>query len=38
MVDQSNNITKNSEKVANDAETLANTSDELSKQIKMFKI
>ncbi|WP_297424947.1 methyl-accepting chemotaxis protein [Clostridium sp.] len=38
MVTQSNNITKNSEKVAIDAENLFNTSDELSKQIQMFKI
>jgi len=38
MVTQSNNITQNSEKVANDAEQLSSTSDELGKQVQMFKI
>ncbi|WP_160690497.1 methyl-accepting chemotaxis protein [Clostridium sp. C2-6-12] len=38
MVSQSNNITNNSKKVASDAEQLSNTSDELGKQVQMFKI
>ena len=38
MVSQSNNITENSKKVASDAERLSNTSDELGKQVQMFKI
>jgi len=38
MVTQSNNITENSKKVASDADQLSNTSDELGKQVQMFKI
>jgi methyl-accepting chemotaxis protein len=38
MVTQSNSITDNSEKVASDAEQLTKTSDELGKQVQMFKI
>lgn len=38
MVEQSAHITGNSKKVAADAENLSNTSDELSKQVKIFKI
>ncbi|KZL89014.1 hypothetical protein CLMAG_57120 [Clostridium magnum DSM 2767] len=38
MVTQSSSITQNSEKVARDAEKLSSTSDEISKQIQMFKI
>lgn len=38
MVDQSNKTTINSEKVANGATELSSTSEELSKQIQMFKI
>lgn len=38
MVTQANNITKNSEAVANDANHLEMTSDELAKQIHTFKI
>lgn len=38
MVNQSKSITENSEKVASDAKQLSNTSDELGKQVQMFKI
>ena len=37
MVTQSNHIMHNSEEVANDAEALAATSEELGRQVKAFR-